>query len=86
MNRPNRTGLLTLSFLIGHTGDVLAQVKPVAGRALAFRTDGLARPADVSLIPFYRVHRQRYAVYWRLIDRADYDAGRRIDTGKANDD
>ena len=33
--------------------------------------------ADVSLAPFYRVHRQRYAVYWRLTDRATYDAERR---------
>jgi len=52
---------------VGKPGDVPARIKPVPDRPLAFRTVGLARPADVSLAPFYRVHRQRYAVYWRLI-------------------
>ena len=53
---------------VGTAEDVIAKVKPVEGRPLAFRTAGLAQPADVSLAPFYRVHRQRYAVYWRLLD------------------
>ena len=62
---------------IGNADDVIAKVRPVEGRPLAFRTAGLALPADVSLSPFYRVHRQRYVVYWRLMDRAAYDAERR---------
>ena len=33
------------------------------GKPLAFRTEGLALPADVTLAPFYRVHNQRYAIY-----------------------
>ena len=32
----------------------------------AFRTRGIGQPSDVSLIPFYRLHHQRYSVYWRL--------------------
>ena len=64
---------------IGNADDVVAKVNPLDGRPLAFRTSGLALPADVSLAPFYRVHRQRYAVYWRLMDRASYDAQRRND-------
>ncbi len=67
---------------IGNISDVIAKVKPVEGRALAFRTKRLVLPADVTLAPFYRVHRQRYAVYWRLMDRAAYDAERRSDAGK----
>jgi uncharacterized protein len=55
---------------IGNAKDFISQVRPVDGRPLAFRTAGLALPADVSLAPFYQVHRQRYAVYWRLMDRA----------------
>jgi uncharacterized protein len=62
---------------IGTPEDVLAKVKPVDGRPLAFRTAGLASPAEVSLAPFYRVHRQRYAVYWHLMDRAAYEAARK---------
>jgi hypothetical protein len=62
---------------IGNADEVIAKIRPVAGRPLHFRTAGLALPADVSLAPFYQVHRQRYAVYWRLMDRAAYDSERR---------
>jgi len=65
---------------VGNTNEVIAKVRPVDGQPLTFRSAGLARPADVSLAPFYRVHRQRYAVYWRLMDPAAYDAERRNDT------
>lgn len=64
---------------VGNAEDVVAKVQPVPGRSLAFRTTGLAKPADVSLAPFHRVHRQRYAVYWRLLDQATYDAQSRKD-------
>ncbi len=59
---------------VGTADDVVAKVEPVAGRPLTFRTTGLVRPADVTLAPFYRVHCQRYAIYWRLMDRVSYDA------------
>jgi DUF1680 family protein len=41
-------------------------LKPVEGEPLTFRTLGVAKPADVVLIPFYRQHRERYTVYWDL--------------------
>jgi DUF1680 family protein len=41
-------------------------VKPVPGRAGHFRTDGVGRDRDVELVPFYRLHRRTYAVYWDL--------------------
>jgi hypothetical protein len=31
-------------------------------------TVGVRRPADVTLIPFYRMHYQRYTVYWDLVE------------------
>ena len=74
--------LETAPVFIGNASDIIAKVKPVVGRTLSFRTEGLVLPADVTLAPFYRVHRQRYAVYWRLMDRAAYDAERRSDAGK----
>ncbi len=69
---------------VGNAEDVISKVRPVAGRSLAFRTEGLVRPADVSLAPFYQVHRQRYAVYWRLMDRAAYEAEHRNAAGKTD--
>jgi len=35
-------------------------------RPLRFRTAGIARPADVSLRPFYEMHHRRYIVYWDI--------------------
>jgi hypothetical protein len=69
----------TVPLFVGTAQDVIAKMKPVPGRPLAFRTAGLAQPNEVSLAPFYQVHRQRYAVYWRLMDQAAYDAERRKD-------
>jgi hypothetical protein len=44
--------------------DIAAHVKRLPGSQLAFKTDGLLTPADLELIPFYRVHHERYSVYW----------------------
>jgi DUF1680 family protein len=41
-------------------------LKPIDGKPLEFRTAGVGRPADVSLIPFFKAHHQRYTVYWDL--------------------
>ncbi len=41
-------------------------MKPVAGRAGCFRTEGVGRDRDVDFMPFYRLHRRAYAVYWDL--------------------
>lgn len=41
-------------------------VAPVEDEPLTFRTQGVGRPHDVTLRPFYEVHHQRYSVYWDL--------------------
>ena len=51
---------------------ILAHIKPVSGSPLTFRTHGIGRPQDVTLIPFYQMHRQRYSVYWNLISKSDW--------------
>jgi hypothetical protein len=53
---------------------LLDNIKPVSGQALTFRTHGIGRPQDVTLEPFYRVHGERYTVYWRLISEAEWTA------------
>jgi hypothetical protein len=55
---------------VGTTNDVVAKIKPEAVEPMRFHTDGLAVPSEVTLAPFYMVHHQRYAVYWRLMERA----------------
>ena len=56
---------------------VLARITPLPGRPTTFRTGGLAKPDDVTLTPFFRVHFQRYAIYWRLSDLADWEKQQR---------
>jgi DUF1680 family protein len=46
--------------------DVESWLKPVAGIALTFRTDGIGKPEDVTMMPLYEIHRQRYTVYWKM--------------------
>lgn len=58
---------------IGEIKDVLAKVKPVAGTPLTFRTNGLARPQEVTLLPFYKVFEQRYTVYWKVYGAAEWE-------------
>ena len=53
---------------------LLKHVKPVRGQPLVFRTDGIGRPHDVTLKPFYQVHRQRYSVYWKLLSATAWKA------------
>jgi DUF1680 family protein len=43
-------------------------LKPVPGQKLTFRTEGVGRPHDVTLIPFYREYAERYTVYWNLLN------------------
>src|SRR5262249_34178722 len=35
---------------------------------------GVGRPNDVTLVPFYQIHRQRYSVYWNLLSETDWKA------------
>ena len=54
--------------------ELIKRVKPVRGQPLTFRTDGIGRPDEVTLSPFYEMHHQRYSVYWKLISEADWQA------------
>lgn len=39
-------------------------VKPVSNEALSFQVDGVGKPFDVKLIPFYKTYKNYYSVYW----------------------
>jgi DUF1680 family protein len=62
---------------------LLKHVEPVAGQPLVFRTKGIGRPGDVMLSPYYRLHRQRFTVYWRCFTDADWQA-KQAEIDKAN--
>jgi uncharacterized protein len=56
---------------IGDQKSWLTHVK-AAGRPLTFRTINLGRPTDVTLIPLYRLHHERYSVYWNLMSESEW--------------
>ncbi|HMB91584.1 MAG TPA: beta-L-arabinofuranosidase domain-containing protein, partial [Rhodothermales bacterium] len=49
-------------------------VQPIAGDPLTFHTVGVGRPQDVILKPFYRIHNERYSIYWDVFDEAGWQA------------
>jgi DUF1680 family protein len=64
------------TFVGNSSADVLAHVKPVAGKPLTFQTSGLGHPNDVTLIPLYKTFEPRYTVYWTIYNPAEYEAHR----------
>ncbi len=61
---------------------VLSQIKPVPGAPLTFKTDGLGRPQDVTLVPFYKVFDQRYTIYWKVYTPDEWEK-RKVDLAAA---
>jgi hypothetical protein len=39
---------------------------------LTFRTKGVGKPNDVTLVPYHRLWNHKYAIYWRLKDQAGW--------------
>jgi len=58
---------IEVPMLVVGDDDPSAWIEPVTGRPLAFRTVGVGRPNDVTLIPYHRLFGQRYSVYWRIV-------------------
>lgn len=50
-----------------------AWIKAVADKPGAFRTAGAGREQDVDLVPFYRLHRRTYSVYFDLFTPAEWE-------------
>jgi uncharacterized protein len=69
-----RVPTLRVPVFVTKEKDWIQRVKAVPGQPLAFRTEGLAQPNDITLAPFYRVHHQRYSVYWDLFTEAGWEA------------
>jgi DUF1680 family protein len=56
--------------LVGDPRRVVERIERVPGVPLAFRTVGLGRPRDVSLIPYHRIAHERYNLYWQVVSEA----------------
>lgn len=58
---------------VGDSKTFLKKIRPTA-QPLVFQTKNLARPVDVTLIPFYLADHDRYTVYWKLLSAGDWKA------------
>ncbi len=58
--------------IVTDNADPANWVKPVAGKPLTFRTVGVGRPGDVTLVPYHRLWGERYAVYWRVLREPEW--------------
>ena len=58
--------------LVSEPGNLIARIEPVSGKLLTFRTKGIGRPNDVTMVPYYWLHHQRLAVYWPLLSERDW--------------
>ena len=59
--------------LSGTPTEALARIHPVPGHPLEFKTSALGAPNGVTLLPFYDIYFQRYAVYWPLTTAVSYE-------------
>src|SRR5262249_29583311 len=48
-------------------------LKPVADKPGSFHSDSVGRARDVDFLPFYRLHRRTYGVYWDLFTPAEWE-------------
>ena len=54
------------AFVADSLAQVRMKIQPVPDKPLTFRTVGLARPSDVTLVPFNTIFEPRYNVYWNV--------------------
>ncbi|PTN08691.1 glycoside hydrolase family 127 protein [Mangrovibacterium marinum] len=60
--------------VIGSADQLPAMMKPVDGKPMTFRLNGLSDEKTLELIPFFRVHESRYIVYFKVVSKAELKA------------
>lgn len=66
-------------FLLGNSDEFIRQLKPVAGKPLTFNASGLINGQNlqnIELVPFFRVHESRYALYLPYTTAANLEKAR----------
>ncbi len=59
-------------FINADKKNVRKWVKPVANRSLSFRTAGVGRPEEATLVPLFRIHDQHYSAYFDFFTEEDW--------------
>ncbi len=78
--RGNRSEPIVAPVFVAAEQPVAEWLKPVAGEPGHFRTDGVGRipdsadrVKDVDFVPFYRLHRRTYGIYWDLFTQPEWE-------------
>ena len=60
--------------IVGDKSRILSNISKVEGKPLTFRLTGLApeRYAEMTLVPFSRLHECRYMVYWEIVSDQEW--------------
>ncbi|MBN1804219.1 MAG: glycoside hydrolase family 127 protein [Sedimentisphaerales bacterium] len=71
--RTNRYGRPRAPVFVSAERPVEEWLRPVPDEKGHFRTEGVGREKDVDLVPFYRLHRRTYALYWDLFTPSEWE-------------
>jgi hypothetical protein len=71
--REESAGRLEVPVLVAAERPLAEWVKPVPDAPGTFRTEGAGKPRDVDMVPFYRLHRRTYGIYWDLFTPAEWE-------------
>jgi DUF1680 family protein len=58
--------------IVRNDAPAAAAIVRSADGSLRFHTDGVGRPSDVTLVPFWEISHERYNVYWDLLTDAQW--------------
>jgi uncharacterized protein len=67
------TQAISIPSLVAADRQLSEWIKAVADKPGNFRTDGVGREQDVELVPFYRLHRRTYSIYFDLFTPAEWE-------------
>jgi uncharacterized protein len=68
----NRDDLSVVPVFVTNDRDISEWLQPVTNKPGAFHTVGVGHEREVDFVPFYRLHRRAYAVYWDLYNQAEW--------------
>jgi DUF1680 family protein len=66
-----RVNPIPVPYFVGDMDDLDSWIEPVETEPLRFYTVNAGVPDDVTLIPFYQLFGQRYAIYWEIKKKAE---------------
>jgi len=64
---------LALPVLVSDNKPIEEWLKPIEDNHFSYQTNGIGRPRDLELIPFYNMYDQRHVVYWDNFTQREWE-------------